>query len=109
MMKSPDQTITSKSLDLLEALNNEPKGYLSPIQHSKVLNPDPRLAACFFAIEVLLWQLVHAGILPAETLGDELERYARFHPDVAQSLRILARIARAAAPSNDREGCKNVP
>jgi len=68
------------------------------IHHTKVINDDRRAAALFAAIEVLTWQLVTLGVLPAEPLADELTRHAHFHSG-GERLQLLARVARAAAPS----------
>lgn len=53
--------------------------------------------AALGAIEVIIWQLVTSGAVPAEPLAAELERYAGFAGNAAASLRTLAHVARAAA------------
>ena len=62
-------------------------------------------AAALAIVEILLWQLLRGGVLPAAALAHEIERYARLHDDggdasnaaVAGTLRALARVARGAA------------
>jgi hypothetical protein len=49
------------------------------------------------ALEVLLWQLVTNGVLPATPLAVELERYAGYSADDAGPLKTLASVVRAAA------------
>ena len=53
--------------------------------------------AALAAVEVLIWQLVISGGLPAAQLATELDRYARFSGDAAAILRTLAHLARAGA------------
>ena len=53
--------------------------------------------AAFAAVEVVIWQLVSSGVLPAAPLATELERYAGFSGNSGGPLQVLARVTRAAA------------
>ena len=67
------------------------------ILHTKIIDDGKRaVPALFTAIEVLTWQLVTRGILPAEPLAGELMRHTRFRPGGEQPLQLLARVSRAA-------------
>jgi len=68
------------------------------IHHTKVIDHDRGAEELFMAIEVLMWQLVTRGVLPAEPLADELTRYNHLHSG-GKILQLLARVTRAAAPS----------
>ncbi len=82
-----------KPAKFLDDEHNPPRAL---IRHAKVVAENSCAAATFAAIEVLTWQLVTSGVLPAEPLADELTRYAHLHPDAERPLRLLARVTRAA-------------
>jgi hypothetical protein len=96
-------TTTAEANGPLEGLQTAPRGSTSPIQHSRVVDADGRSVACFSALEILVWQFVSNGVLPAEAVANELARYATFQPDAAQLLQVLARIARAAGSDSSED------
>ena len=51
---------------------------------------DDKGKAALAAIEVIIWQLVQANVLPSEPLAAELERYAGFSEQAARPLSMLA-------------------
>jgi hypothetical protein len=53
--------------------------------------------AAYAAVEVVIWQLVASGMVPAEPLAAELGRYAGFSGNAAKMLLILSQVASAAA------------
>lgn len=53
--------------------------------------------AAYAAVEVVIWQLVASGMVPAEPLAAELGRYAGFSGNAARLLRVLSQVAAAAA------------
>jgi hypothetical protein len=58
---------------------------------------DSMSKAAYAAVEVVIWQLVASGTLPAEPLAAELDRYAGFSGEAGPLLRTLSCVARAAA------------
>jgi len=94
-MASNDQPTTSERRNT--PLTDERDPPKVGIFHAKIIDDGKRaVPALFTAIEVLTWQLVTRGILPAEPLADELMRHTRFHSGGEQCLQLLARVTRAA-------------
>ena len=55
--------------------------------------------AAYAAVEVVIWQLVASGMVPAEPLAAELGRYAGFSGNAAKLLQVLSQVASAARPA----------
>ena len=95
-MPSYDHPTRSGRDDTPKALNDEHHPPKAEIYYSKVVYDAKPATALFAAIEVLTWQLVTRGVLPADPLADELTRHARFLSGGEKSLQLLAHVTRAA-------------
>ena len=100
-MTSPVRPKTER-VDPFKSLELDQSPSQGPIRHTKVTDDNDRVMAAFAAVEILTWQLVVNRVLLAGPLADELSRYAHLNPDAERFLKLLARVARAAA--SDEEG-----